>query len=64
MIEVGKSYKTLEGNFTCIAVDDEFAYMQSEKGLTAYAWYLDGTARSLPSEYNLFKQTVFVEVDK
>jgi hypothetical protein len=64
MIEVGKRYKTLEGDFTCIAIDDKFAYMQYTKGNTAYVWRLDGTAYTLPSQYNLLKQTVFVECDK
>jgi hypothetical protein len=64
MIKVGKTYATRnEHPFTCIAVDNKFAYMHSCKGGIAYTWLVDsGKSVSLDFNYDLVIDTCFKEV--
>jgi hypothetical protein len=66
MIKVGKTYATRNRDpFTCMAVDDKFAYMYSQKGETAYVWLIEsGHSVSLNFDYDLVIDTCFKEVDK
>jgi hypothetical protein len=66
MIKVGKTYATRNRDpFTCMAVDDKFAYMQGYEGTTAYVWLVEsGHSVSLGYDYDLVIDTCFKEVDQ
>ena len=57
MLEVGKTYETKEGNFTCIAVNDTHAWMKSGQSLAAYVWTHDGKSVSLNERYDIKPKT-------
>lgn len=65
MIKAGKTYATRNKNpFTCIAVDDKYAYMYQSKGYTAYVWLIEsGHSISLGFDYDLVIDTCFKEVN-
>jgi len=55
ILEVGKTYADKYGDkWTCIAVDDTYAYMRLGKGGPAYAWHLNGVSKAhISSTYNV-----------
>ena len=47
---VGNRYMTKQGEmWTCVAVDEQYVYLQTRPGTPAYVWSLDGTCVSLYS---------------
>jgi hypothetical protein len=54
MFEVGKTYETkLNGEYTCIAVSEKFAFLQAYETSEPYAWTHDGKSMSLSSEWDI-----------
>lgn len=50
MFTPGNRYMTKQGEIRiCVAVDEQYVYMQTWPGTPAYVWKLDGTCVSLRS---------------
>ena len=46
----GSRYMTKQGEmWICVAVDEQYVYLQTRPGTPAYVWSLDGTCVSLYS---------------
>ncbi len=52
-IEVGKTYRTAAGDYTCIHIEGDTAWMISHAAATAYVWTVEGTSLSFGENYNV-----------